>query len=415
METTINPSEIAGSIAAPSSKSYLQRAIAAALLTEGVSRIEYHNHCKDSLAAIDIAKKLGADILDNPPYINIKGGFNPGGRILNCDESGLCSRLFSPIAALCSTPLKLTGSGSLIKRPQNLIADSLVKFDVKIATNNDYLPIEICGPLQGKKAIVDGSISSQLISGLLMALPLVKSDSEIEIQNMKSKQYIDMTIEVLSAFGIRINQLSENSFHIPGNQKYRSCDYVVEGDWSAAAFWIIAALISGNLNITGLNVNSQQADAEIIKLLKSLNVDINISSKNIIIKKSPIPAFKFDATNCPDLFPPLVVLAAYANGVSTITGAKRLIYKESNRAKSLQQEFEKLGIKILIEGNTMLIYPGKIRSAIVSSHNDHRIAMALAAASLGARGPVTIRGIESVNKSYPGFFAELANVKRSFC
>lgn len=413
MEITLHPSNISGLVEAPSSKSYFQRAIAAGLLAPGTTRIEYQNHCNDSRAAMQVAKKLGAHFTDNPPYLDVIGGFRPSGDLLDCGESGLCLRMFSPIASLYPGLIRLIGSGSLLKRPQQLIPDSLQQFGVLVSSNNGLLPIEIIGPLKGHEATVDGSLSSQVISGLLMALPLVDSDSHLHIENLKSKRYVDMTLEVLTAFGIQINRIDESNFHIPGKQNYQNCHYEVEGDWSASAFWIVAALIAGVMSIAGLNPYSLQADAAIINLMTKLPVKFEISTRKVIVKKSNIPAFTFDASNCPDLFPPLVALAIYADGISTIKGVDRLIHKESNRALSLQQEFGKLGIRMDIEGNSMLVHPGTIHSGTVSSHNDHRIAMALAVAALGADGPVTIEGIESVDKSYPGFFAELAKLCRS--
>ncbi|MCF8371223.1 MAG: 3-phosphoshikimate 1-carboxyvinyltransferase [Bacteroidales bacterium] len=410
MEITLHPSNISGFVEAPSSKSYFQRAIAAGLLAKGTTRIEYKNHCNDSQAALRVAKNLGAHITDNPPYLDIIGGFMPSGDLLDCGESGLCLRMFSPIAALHSGLLKLHGSGSLLQRPQQLITQALEQFGVLVSSQNGFLPIEIIGPLKGHRALLNGSVSSQVISGLLMALPVSGFDSLLEIENLKSKRYVDMTLEVLTAFGIEIDRQKENIFNIRGNQTYQNCHFEVEGDWSASAFWIVAALISGVMSIAGLNPYSLQADAAIINLMTKLPVKFEISTRKVIVKKSTIPAFTFDASNCPDLFPPIVALAIYADGISTIKGVDRLIYKESNRGLCLQQEFSKLGIRMNIEGNSMVVHPGKVRSGIVSSCNDHRIAMALAVAAMGAEGPVTIEGIESVDKSYPEFFEELAKL-----
>lgn len=412
MEITIKPSRVAGTISAPTSKSYFQRAIAAALLAEGTSRIEYQNHCNDSQAAIRVAKNLGAQITDNSPYLDIIGGFRPSGNLLDCGESGLCLRMFSPIAALHSGLLKLHGSGSLLQRPQQIITHALPQFGVSVSSHNGFLPIEIVGPLKGRRARVDGSISSQLISGLLMALPLADTDSTLEITNLKSKRYVDMTLEVLTSFGIVIDKLGETNFFVAGNQTFQNCHYQVEGDWSAAAFWIVAGLINGHVVIEGLNPYSLQADAAIIDLMIRLQVNFEISAHKVNVRKSPIPAFAFDATDCPDLFPPLVALAIYANGVSKIKGADRLIFKESNRALCLQQEFGKLGIHLYLDGNSIVVHPGKINHGKVSSHNDHRITMALAVAALGADGAVTIQGIESVDKSYPGFWEVLQGFRK---
>jgi len=410
MSIVVRPTYLQGEIIVPSSKSYLQRAIAAATLSFGKSKITHNGHCNDSFAALSIAKQLGASIKENDNTLTIKGDFAAKSNVLDCHESGLCFRMFAPILALLNKEITLTGSGSLSKRPQQLIVNALRQFNVKVEATNGFLPLKISGQLNGTSAIIDASVSSQLLTGLLMALPLSKADSHVEVRNLMSIPYIKMTIDLLSKFGIIVPNSDNKHFTIRGSQVYKGCDYNVEGDWSAASFFIAGAMINGEVTIRGLNMNSLQADIAIIELLKKNDADMTLLSEGVSIKAKQIKAFEFDATHCPDLFPPLVAMAAHALGISKITGVNRLIYKESNRALALVEEFAKLGIKIKIDNDIMFITGGQVNSAKVFSHNDHRIAMALAITAIGADGIVEIFDIDCINKSYPNFFKDFNHI-----
>lgn len=291
-----------------------------------------------------------------------------------------------------------------------MIEDALNQFGVKCTSSGGFLPLTIQGPIAGGKCNIDGSVSSQLLTGLLMALPLAAKDSEIIVNNLKSKPYIDMTIQILKSFGIIIHNKDYNLFQIPGNQKYIPHNYTVEGDWSGGAFLLVAGAVNGQLCVKDLRTDSMQSDKAIINALKLAGAKMKISENQIEISKSELQAFDFDATESPDLFPPLVTLASYCEGVSNIKGVSRLIYKESNRATALKDEFGKLNIKIEIKDDLMSVTGGQLRGAHVESHEDHRIAMALAVASLGATGRVYIRDSQCVAKSYPGFFDDLRHL-----
>lgn len=410
MQRLVKPSVISGSVTAPSSKSMTQRAIAAALLAEGHSIIRNPSYCNDSLAALGIAKKLGADVEKRPTEILIKGSNDLKDNQLTCGESGLAVRMFTPIASIHPAEIHITGEGSLLKRPIDMIEDALLQLGVKCTTQNGLLPLTIHGPLKGGDAHIDGSVSSQLLTGLLMALPRAKEDSTIHVDKLKSKPYIDMTIQILEDFGIEIENHNYEYFNIQGNQDYEPRDYTVEGDWSGAAFLLVAGAINGQLKIKGLRIDSKQSDIKILDALKDAGAIIQIDSSFISIEKSILRAFSFDATECPDLFPPLAVLAAYCNGISEIKGVERLSHKESDRAMALQTEFRKMGIQIEIDNNTMKIHGGPIQSAVVESHNDHRIAMAAAIAALSAEGDITINQSNCVAKSYPEFFKDIKSI-----
>ncbi|HZL76555.1 MAG TPA: 3-phosphoshikimate 1-carboxyvinyltransferase [Bacteroidales bacterium] len=410
MERCLEPSAIKGTLKAPASKSMTQRVIAAALLADGQSIIHNPSYCDDSLAAMSIAVGLGARVEPQVNELKINGSAVLKEPKLNCGESGLAIRMFSPIAALYPAEIKMVGANSLKKRPMFMIEEALNQLGVKCTSSGGFLPLTIEGPIVGGHCEIDGSVSSQLLTGLLMALPLAAGNSEIRVNNLKSKPYIDMTIQILKSFGISVENRDYSLFRIQGNQKYIPQSYTVEGDWSGGAFLLVAGAINGQLCVGGLRSDSMQSDKLIVNALENAGAHIISGENQIEITRSELKAFEFDATESPDLFPPLVALASYCEGISTIKGVSRLIYKESDRAKALQEEFGKMGIKIEIHNDLMFVIGGKPQGARVESHDDHRIAMAIAVSSLGATGKVSIRDSQCVAKSYPGFFDDLRHV-----
>ena len=410
MERSVEPSYVSGRVLAPPSKSMTQRIIAAAILAEGQSLILNPSYCDDSLAAMSIAVSLGARVEPEADKMRITGSGELREKKLNCGESGLAIRMFSPIAALYPEEIIMTGSGSLKKRPMNMIGDALNQLGVKCITTDGYLPLVIQGPIKGSYCEIDGSMSSQLLTGLLMALPLSDNDSTIKVSNLKSKPYIDMTIGVLRDFGIKISNEEYQLFRVPGRQKYFPGSYEVESDWSGGSFLLVAGAISGNITINGLRTGSFQSDMAILKALENAGAALKISDGQIEVSKSVLKAFEFDATESPDLFPPLVALASYCNGVTKLKGAARLLHKESDRATALSEEFGKMNINVELKDDYLFVTGGKVKGTRVSSHDDHRIAMAAAVAALGATGPVYIRDSHCVAKSYPGFFDDLRKI-----
>jgi 3-phosphoshikimate 1-carboxyvinyltransferase len=410
MERIVVPSSVKGTIKAPASKSMSQRAIAASVLADGESTIINPSYCDDSLAAMSVAVGLGAKVKPDTDMITIRGAGELKEKKLNCGESGLAIRMFSPFAALYRSEIILTGTGSLKKRPMSMIEDALRQFGVKCTSEGGFLPLKIKGPLKGGSCEIDGSISSQLLTGLLMALPAAKNDSEIKVNNLKSKPYIDMTLQVLEKFGIRIVNDGYTSFKIPGNQKYTANRFEVESDWSGGAFLLVAGAINGDIVVNGLRADSRQSDKAILSALDKAGARMSIMDNSIAVKKSELKAFDFDATESPDLFPPLAALASYCRGTSGIKGVSRLTHKESDRADSLAEVFGKLNIKVEVSGDFMLITGGNVGGAYVSSHDDHRIAMAAAVAALGASGEVAIKDSHCISKSYPGFFDDLRKI-----
>jgi 3-phosphoshikimate 1-carboxyvinyltransferase len=275
---------------------------------------------------------------------------------------------------------------------------------VSISTNNGFLPILIKGPLKGGDVYTDGSLSSQFITGLLMALPVVEKDSVIFVENIVSKPYIDLTIKILDKFGIVIQNHGYEKFEISGRQKYAAGDFTVEGDWSGASFLLVMAAIGGKAVVRNLDINSAQADRAIFEVLSLSGAKITSANDSIVVSKKELHGFTYNIYDCPDLAPPLIVLALACSGKSIITGTSRLTSKESDRGKVLEATLSQLGGRIRNFDDRIEIDGGiPLKGGMVSANNDHRIAMALASVSLLCISPVIIDGMECVNKSYPNF------------
>jgi 3-phosphoshikimate 1-carboxyvinyltransferase len=348
-------------------------------------------------------------------------GVKPMGTSMNCGESGLGIRMFTPIAALSDQSITIEGKGSLLTRPMHFFDTIFPKLGINIQSQDGYLPINIKGPLKPANIEVDGSLSSQFLTGLLMAYAATDhKNAVIEVQDLKSKPYIDLTLSVLNAFGWHVQHQDYKRFEFLAHPPLaKHIDYTVEGDWSGAAFLLVAGAIAGPISVKGLQLDSTQADKAVMQALKNAGASIDIQEHTIQIgpakdnagNHTPLNAFEFDATDCPDLFPPLVALAAVCKGVTIIHGVSRLAHKESDRGLTLQTEFAKLGIRIELNLDRMLIHGGTgIKGAEVFSQHDHRIAMACGIAALCADGPITITDAEAVNKSYIDFFKHLQHL-----
>lgn len=406
-----------GEITPPCSKSYAQRALAAALLAEGRTTLRGIELCRDTRSAIATIEALGAKVeLIDDNTISIIGGLNPATNKLNVGESGLAARLFTPIAALCDKAITIDGEGTLKHRPMAMMVEPLRQLGIEIRDGGGRVPIEVRGPMQGGRVMVDGSISSQFITGLLLALPKAQHDTTIVVEGAVSTPYIDMTLETLERFGVEVmyNEGDYTQFYVEGGQRFNAVDYTIESDWSAAATLMVAAAIAGEVTIRNISTLSRQADTAICRALERAGASLIIESNAITVSHRKLEAFEFDATQCPDLFPALTALAAAANGVSTIYGIKRLRGKESDRGETLQEEYEKLGIEIELDydNNAMRIVGGTPKAHAVDSHDDHRIAMSLAITALRLEEPIEIRNCECVAKSYPSFFEDIARLKQ---
>jgi len=327
--------------------------------------------------------------------------------------------MFTPLVALSEKQLTINGSGSLAIRPMDFFDEVLPKLNVKVESQQGKLPLSVKGPLVPKDITVDGSLSSQFLTGLLMAYAAADAKGvAITVNNLKSRPYIDLTLNVMKQFGLKLPQNNNyQSFYFDTTTHYSPLTthhYTVEGDWSGGAFLLVAGAIAGNITVKGLDVYSTQADRAILQALMDCGAGISIEPSHIELRPMPLRAFHFNATDCPDLFPPLVALAACCNGTTAIEGASRLTHKESNRAVTLQEEFGKLGIEIVLQDDLMLVKGGTgIQGAVVHSRHDHRIAMACAIAGLKASAEVIIEEADAVNKSYPDFYEHLEKLGAS--
>ena len=406
MEKFIQPATIDGQITAPPSKSDMLRAAAAAYLTHAECEILHPSDCDDALAALNIVNALGTGAQRDADRLRFAPGNRQPGSVLDCGESGLCIRMFPSIAALSGGTFTLTGRGSLLTRPIAMIEEPLRDLHVVCQTTNGLPPVKVSGQLQAGTTTIDASTTSQFLTGLLMALPLCEGDSEIIVTNLASKPYIEMTLQLLRAFGINIEHDAFTRFRIPGRQQYHARSYQVEGDWSGAAFPLVAGAIAGRAAVANLRQDSCQADKAILDALRAAGAAVQIVEDVVTVSKNKLACFEFDATDCPDIFPPLVALATYCQGKSVIHGAQRLQVKESDRGVALLQEFTKMGGRVSLHEKRIEIYGNPLDGGTVDSHNDHRIAMACAVAALGSRRGVRIQRAECVAKSYPEFFQD---------
>ena len=415
MIVTIQPTTISGIVQAPASKSSMQRACAAALVRKGISLIHNPGISNDDIAAIKVIQQLGAIVgeLDDGDLRINSLGVHAIGTEINCGESGLGLRMFAPLVALNDHLITIEGEGSLLQRPMDFFDEIFPQLGVAIDSNKGKLPLKIKGPLRPGNIEIDGSLSSQFLTGLLMAYAAVGAKQvSIKVNNLKSKPYVDLTLKVMNDFGLKIPENREyKEFYFKDavvSPSKQQVNYTVEGDWSSASFLFVAGAIAGNCIIKGLDIDSTQADKTILQALMDCGCVLSVQEKQIEVGGGSLKAFQFNATDCPDLFPPLVALACYCEGTTVIEGVNRLEHKESNRAFTLQQEFAKMGVEIQLQGDLMLIKGVvKVKGTKVDSHHDHRIAMACAVAALKAEGTTTIGNAEAIDKSYPAFYEHL--------
>lgn len=416
MKQHVFPGKRTGEIVVPASKSDGQRALLCAALASGVSKISGLGISKDEQAMLTAIQALGAEVLEREHTLYITGMRKPEKSVtLHAGESGLGFRLLCGTAGAFSVPVTLTGSGSLLARPMAFWDEVFPKLGVSVTSNRGFAPLTICGPYRVGNAQADGSASSQYISGLLIGLVKSGLAISLEANNLVSGAYVDMTLETMRAFGVTVYR-SGNTFSYPHAGSFRAAEYRVEADWSSAGYWLVAAALGHSIVVRGLNQQSKQADKALLEVLVSSGCTLHWEENRLQVTppEAGLKAFDFDAGNCPDLFPALVVLASQCAGTSRISGVGRLRHKESDRAASLQDEFKKMGLAIEISGDVMEI-PGTtaLMGAVVDAHNDHRIAMCLAIAATIASGETTISDAACVSKSYPEFWEHLDKLTKA--
>lgn len=396
-----------GTVSAPPSKSFSHRAVICAALSGEECLISPLVFSQDVLATIDGMKSLGAEIEFFENGIKIKGFKRPSEEVfVDCFDSGSTLRFLVPVAAALGIKTVFKRSESLAKRPIKVLLDALEKAGVKSEIGEDF-SLKISGKINPGEFSLPGDVSSQFVSGLLMALPMLEKSSKITLTSrLESSGYIEITTEVMKKFGV-LTEKTENGFIIKGNQKYKPLDYTVEGDWSQAAFFVAMGALGGNVGVKGLNKNSCQADKMIFNFLENFGADISWEKNEVKVNKSNLKAVNIDAAEVPDLVPVLAVLAANAEGETRIKNVRRLRFKECDRLSAISEELAKIGVKIEASENELKITGGKNYAGCeVSSHNDHRIAMALTVMASCVEGNITILNSQCVKKSYPGFFKD---------
>jgi len=405
----IIPSNLYGKIKIPPSKSLTHRAIIAAALANRTSKIDNVIFSDDIVATCNGIKALGAEVekTENSLWVKGKGSLNLCKKEIDCNESGSTLRFLIPPALLTGEEVTFNGRGRLRKRPLEPYFEIFKKQGIYY-NYEQGLPLTVKGNLKPGNFKIRGDVSSQFITGLLFALPLLEEDSKITVTTqLESKGYVDLTMDILDRFSIKIENNNYEEFNIKGNQKYIPTDYRVEGDFSQAAFWIVAGILGGEIECDDLNMASFQGDRVIVEIIEKMGGEVLKLKDKIKTKTSKTKGITVDASQCPDLVPILTVLGALSEGRTHIINAKRLRFKESDRLKAIATELNKLGADVKEEEDGLIINgKDRLKGGIVDSWNDHRIAMALAIASIKCTEPLIITNSDSIRKSYPDFFRD---------
>lgn len=408
MNRTVTPGTLRGRVKqVMTSKSQAHRLLICAAQAEEETRIISVPPSEDAEATVRCLRAMGAEIREEEKQTTVRSGATPKEkRELGCGESGSTLRFLLPMAAAKGMRASFTGRGKLASRPLSPLYEEMERHGASL-TPQGFFPLETEGMLTPGDYRLAGNVSSQFISGLLMALPLLDGDSRMIIEGkMESGPYVEMTLEILDRFGAEIGRVPDG-FLIPGNQRFRSPGTIgVEGDWSGAAFWLAAGALSGEgIRCDNLNPESAQGDKAIVALLRQFGAAVTEESQSVTVKKRELRGIDIDAADIPDLVPILAVTAAFARGDTRISHIRRLRLKESDRAASVTALIRSLGGSAEAAEDEMIIHgTGGLKGGTADAFRDHRIAMAAAIAASGAKEPVTILDAESVNKSYPGFW-----------
>ena len=415
MNITIKPTRaVAGQITAPPSKAQTHRALFTALLTRGSTTIIHPLRCDDTKATERAITALGARISGSTILsVSSTGVLRQPREIIDCGESGVTMRFVIPILSLISDETVLKAEESLMRRPIEPLADALKQLNVSLSINDRVVTVS-GGPAEGGTVTVRGDVSSQFISGLLLAGSLMKKGIKLEIVSpLESRNYVLLTIDSLRSHGVSVNVSQDFSFlEVPGGQEPKPTTHEISGDYSSASYHLCAAAITrSSLTVSNLS-QTLEPDSVIVDLLPRMGVRTIVRENSVIVDGGRLMATDVDIRESPDLGPIIAVLACYADGGTTrITGARRLRYKESDRLASMRSELVSLGAEVVETENSLSLNgPIALRGGIAQSHSDHRIAMALSIAALGAKNELTIRGAECVNKSYPSFFEDLRSI-----
>ena len=397
-----------GVLAAPPSKSMAHRAVLCAALADGESRLTGLAHSQDIDATLAAAAALGAQVEAGEGWARIAGAapLQAPAAPVDCCESGSTLRFLIPLAALTGRPVAFTGRGRLMQRPQSVYQELFASQGLRFEQEGDTLTV--AGPLRPGCFSLAGDVSSQFISGLLFALPLLDGDSRLCLKPpVESRSYIEMTRAAQSLFGVASAWLDEYTLAVPGGQAYRPRDMAIEGDWSQAAFPAALGVLAGDVTVTGLEPGTLQGDAVILDILRRCGGRAEAVPGGVRFQKSALHGTKIDLADCPDLGPILMALGLLCEGETVIANAGRLRLKESDRIAAMEQELRKLGGRIESDGGTVTIRRSALHAPAgpLWGHNDHRVVMSLTVLAAAAGLPVQIDGAEAVAKSWPGFFA----------
>lgn len=397
-----------GVLAAPPSKSMAHRAVLCAALADGESRLTGLAHSQDIDATLAAAAALGAQVEAGEGWARIAGAapLQAPAAPVDCCESGSTLRFLIPLAALTGRPVAFTGRGRLMQRPQSVYQELFASQGLRFEQEGDTLTV--AGPLRPGCFSLAGDVSSQFISGLLFALPLLDGDSRLCLKPpVESRSYIEMTRAAQSRFGVASAWLDEYTLAVPGGQAYRPRDMAIEGDWSQAAFPAALGVLAGDVTVTGLEPGTLQGDAVILDILRRCGGRAEAVPGGVRFQKSALHGTKIDLADCPDLGPILMALGLLCEGETVITNAGRLRLKESDRIAAMEQELRKLGGQIESDGGTVTVRRSALHAPAgpLWGHNDHRVVMSLTVLAAAAGLPVQIDGAEAVAKSWPGFFA----------
>ena len=403
---------VAGRIAAPPSKSMAHRAVLCAALAKGTSHLHHLAFSKDISATLGAAARLCARVTtgENDAVVEGLGRFLPVDAPVDCCESGSTLRFLIPLASLSGQEVTFTGRGRLMERPQSVYKTLYQQQGLRFEQGADRLTVE--GALTPGEYELAGNVSSQFISGLLFALPLLDGDSTLHlIPPVESRSYIDMTRAVQATFGVTSRWLDGNTLALPGRQHYHPCDHAVEGDYSQAAFPAVLGAVCGGVTVTGLRPDTLQGDAVILDILHRCGAQFTREGDTVTFAKAPLHGVDIDLANCPDLGPVLMVLGLLCEGTTVIRNAERLRLKESDRIAAMEAELRACGGVLESEGGTITVHGCAEHlhapEGILHGHNDHRVVMSLAVLSAAAGLPLTVDDAEAIQKSWPNFFAAI--------
>lgn len=408
------PTKLNGKISVPPSKSLAHRAIIAAGLSQGISRIDHIEYSQDIKATIKAMEALGTIIEQHEDYLIINGNYTFSknntmpGVLIDCEESGSTLRFMVPISIVKENKVRFIGKGNLGKRPLNTFYEIFERQNIGYLYRENVLDLNVIGSLKPDLYRIPGNISSQFITGLLFALPLLSGDSIIELTSpLESQGYIDLTIHILKLYGIEIINHQYKQFIIRGRQEYKATNYRVEADFSQAAFYLVASALGNDVTLMDLNLDSLQGDKAVLDFLQAMNCTVQKQDDGIKVISHGLQSTVIDASQCPDVIPVLSLALALSKGHSEVINAKRLRIKECDRLSATVKELNTLGAHVIEHEDRMeFIGVDHLSGGHVSSHDDHRMAMMLAIASTICQAPVVIDNKECVKKSYPSFWKD---------